>query len=146
MQVGEVKRLKELEPGRRSKRKPQAQERGRPRGCIAAATGPTKSAKRHLQGSANKKVRVRRCGRACRVQSVGEVDDWDKEIESGKPTLNAYLERFNGTSRREVLNAHLFTSIRQVRQTVEVWLIEYNTERPHQGLKFMTPVAYRQSA
>jgi putative transposase len=80
------------------------------------------------------------------VQSVGEVDDWDKEIESGKPTLNAYLERFNGTSRREVLNANIFSSLAQVRRVVEVWLIEYNTERPHQRLKFMTPVAYRQSA
>jgi len=67
-------------------------------------------------------------------------------IEPGKPTQNAYIERFNGTFRREVLDAHIFTSIRQVRQVVEEWLMEYNTERPHQGLKFMTPVEYRQAA
>ncbi|KAB7725615.1 transposase, partial [Rudanella paleaurantiibacter] len=26
------------------------------------------------------------------------------------------------------------------------WLVEYNTERPHQALRFMTPVEYRQAA
>lgn len=81
------------------------------------------------------------------------LQDWclDKEvslhwIEPGKPTQNAYIERFNGTFRREVLDAHIFTSIRQVRQIVAGWLVEYNTERPHQALKFMTPVEYRQAA
>ncbi|WP_461114596.1 integrase core domain-containing protein [Spirosoma jeollabukense] len=52
------------------------------------------------------------------------------------------MERFNGTFRREVIDAHVFRSIRQVRRVVEEWLMEYNTERPHQALKFMTPVEY----
>ncbi len=81
------------------------------------------------------------------------LQDWCKDqtielcwIEPGKPTQNAYIERFNGTFRREVLDAHIFASIRQVRQTVDAWLVEYNTERPHQALQFMTPVEYRQAA
>lgn len=81
------------------------------------------------------------------------LQDWCKGqsielcwIEPGKPTQNAYIERFNGTFRREVLDAHIFTSIHQVRQTVADWLVEYNTERPHQALKFMTPIEYRQAA
>jgi putative transposase len=81
------------------------------------------------------------------------LQDWCQDqsidlcwIEPGKPTQNAYIERFNGTFRREVLDAHIFTSIGQVRQVVEVWLVEYNTERPHQALQFMTPVEYRQAA
>ncbi|WP_082111580.1 integrase core domain-containing protein [Spirosoma radiotolerans] len=65
---------------------------------------------------------------------------------SGNPTQNAYIERFNGTFRREVLDAHIFTSTRQVRRVVDEWLVEYNTERPQQALKFMTPVEYRQAA
>lgn len=78
------------------------------------------------------------------------LQDWCSEkesglhwIELGKPTQNAYIERFNGTFRREVLDAHFFTSNRQVRRVVDKWLLEYNTERPHQALKFMTPVEYR---
>ena len=81
------------------------------------------------------------------------LQDWCKDqpielcwIEPGKPTQNAYIERFNGTFRREVLDAHIFTSIRQVRCMVNEWLVEYNTERPHQALKFMTPAEYRQAA
>jgi putative transposase len=81
------------------------------------------------------------------------LQDWCKDqeiklcwIEPGKPTQNAFIERFNGTFRREVLDAHIFTSIRQVRQTVAAWLEEYNMERPHQALQFMTPVEYRQAA
>ncbi|MFC5413190.1 integrase core domain-containing protein [Larkinella bovis] len=80
------------------------------------------------------------------------LQDWctDKKvelcwIELGKPTQNAYIERFNGTFRREVLDAHIFTSIRQVRRIVDEWLIEYNTERPHQALQFMTAPAARAS-
>lgn len=66
-------------------------------------------------------------------------------IEPGKPTQNAYIERFNGTFRREVLNANTFSNLAQVRRSVDAWLLEYNTERPHQALKFMTPVEYRQA-
>ncbi|MBD2699150.1 transposase [Spirosoma sp. BT702] len=29
---------------------------------------------------------------------------------------------------------------------VNEWLVEYNTERPHQALQFMRPVEYRQVA
>jgi len=86
------------------------------------------------------------------------LQDWcaDKKIilhwiEPGKPTQNrtggpAYIERFNGTFRREVVNANAFSNLAQVRRTVDAWLVEYNTERPHQALKFMTPVEYRQAA
>ena len=103
---------------------------------------------------------VDRYGRPERLRSdngpefISQVlQDWcaDKKvvlhwIEPGKPTQNAYIERFNGTFRREVLNANVFRNLAQVRQTVDAWLVEYNTERPHQALKFMTPVEYRQAA
>jgi putative transposase len=75
---------------------------------------------------------------------TNEVDlHW---IEPGKPTQNAYIERFNGTFRREVLNANVFSSLAQVRRTVADWLVEYNMVRPHQALEFMTPAEYRQAA
>ncbi len=34
----------------------------------------------------------------------------------------------------------------QGRQTVDTWLMQYNTERPHQSLEFIIPVEYRQVA
>jgi putative transposase len=37
-------------------------------------------------------------------------------IQSGKPTQNAYIERFNRTARHEWLDLHLFGSIKQTQQ------------------------------
>jgi putative transposase len=60
----------------------------------------------------------------------------------GKPTDNAFAESFNGRFRDECLNQHWFTTLEEVRQTVEGWRIEYNTERPHRALGQQTPAAW----
>jgi putative transposase len=60
----------------------------------------------------------------------------------GKPTDNAFAESFNGRFRDECLNQHWFASVEEVRQTVEAWRIEYNTERPHRALGQQTPAAW----
>ena len=60
----------------------------------------------------------------------------------GKPTDNAFAESFNGRFRDECLNLHWFASLEEVRQTVEAWRIEYNTERPHRALGQQTPAAW----
>jgi len=56
------------------------------------------------------------------------------------PWENGYKERFNGTLRREVLNAEWFTSIRQAQVVIETWLKQYNHIRPHQALNMRPPV------
>ena len=61
-------------------------------------------------------------------------------IYPGSPWENGYNERFNGTLRREVLNAEWFTSIRQAQIVIETWLKQYNHIRPHQALNMRSPV------
>jgi len=80
-------------------------------------------------------------GEWCEAQGI--VLHW---IQPGKPTQNAYVERFNGSFRREVLDAYLFTSLRQVRQLLTEWMHDYNTLRPHQALGFLTPMEFKQAA
>ena len=60
-------------------------------------------------------------------------------IEPGKPTQNAYIESFNGKLRDECLNANYFLSLADAREKIEAWRIEYNTERPHSSLGYLTP-------
>jgi putative transposase len=81
------------------------------------------------------------------------LSEWCKQldivlhwIQPGKPTQNAYIERFNGSFRRELLDAHLFRSLTHVRQLVDEWMHDYNTQRPHQTLNLMTPLEFKQAA
>ncbi len=60
-------------------------------------------------------------------------------IEPGKPQQNAYIESFNGKFRDECLNEHWFLSMRHAQQVIAAWRMEYNDERPHSSLGYLTP-------
>lgn len=63
-------------------------------------------------------------------------------IQPGRPMQNAYIERKNGSMRRELLNAYLFNSLAEVRAMSEEWRTDYNTERPHKSLGYLSPLKY----
>ncbi|GIV29794.1 MAG: transposase [Bacteroidia bacterium] len=75
-----------------------------------------------------------------------KLDHWCKEnkvtltfIQPGKPMQNGYVERCNGSIRKELLNAYVFKSLSEVRQKAEEWMMDYNFNRPHKALNYQTP-------
>ncbi len=48
--------------------------------------------------------------------------------------MNAYVERLNGSIRREALDHFLLFSEKQVRKIVKEYVEYYNHQRPHQGI------------
>lgn len=62
------------------------------------------------------------------------------QIYPGSPWENGYNERFNGTLRREILNAEWFSTIKQAKTVIGKWLRQYNHIRPHQALNMRPPV------
>ncbi|MGI9481366.1 MAG: IS3 family transposase [Hyphomicrobiales bacterium] len=62
------------------------------------------------------------------------------QIYPGSPWENGYDERFNGTLRREVLNAEWFHTTKQAQIVINTWLKQYNQIRPHQALNMRPPV------
>jgi len=60
----------------------------------------------------------------------------------GKPTDNAFVESGSGHFRAECLDQHWFAELSEARPIIKAWRIEYNTERPHQALKYGTPTEF----
>jgi len=63
-------------------------------------------------------------------------------IRPGKPIENAYAESFIGRLRDECLNENWFISLRDARDIIESWRIDYNNGRPHSSLGGLTPNEY----
>ena len=71
----------------------------------------------------------------------------DKSIEwikilKGKPQHNAIIERFNKTFREDILDAYKFFSFDHIRGITSNWIKNYNDDRPHEPLNYITPNEY----
>jgi transposase InsO family protein len=61
--------------------------------------------------------------------------------EPESPNQNGKVERFHGTFRPEFLDAaEPFTCIQDAQAAVDGWVVDYNTDRPHQALDDTVPV------
>jgi putative transposase len=63
-------------------------------------------------------------------------------IAPGKPVQNAFAESFIGRLRDELLNETLFRSLPHTRAMLEAWRTDYNHNRPHSRLGWMTPAVF----
>jgi len=65
-------------------------------------------------------------------------------IQPGRPMQIGFIERFNGSYRKGVLDMYVFRNLTEVREHTERWLHQHNKEIPHTSLNGLTPVEYRQ--
>jgi len=82
---------------------------------------------------------------------AGLTEEWSKMhkitfhyIQPGKPTQNAFVERFNGTYRRHVLDAYLFETLNDAREITETFAHDYNNHRPHDSLGGLPPIMFKE--
>ena len=80
------------------------------------------------------------------------VVDWLKEqgveavfIEKASPQQNPFIERFNGTMRRDLLNVEEMDNVTEAQVLVNSFNEEYNHVRPHRALNMMTPHNFAES-
>lgn len=64
-------------------------------------------------------------------------------IDPGSPWQNGFRESFHGRFRDEFLYETLFASVAEARVLCETFRREYNEERPHQSLGYLTPQEYK---
>lgn len=63
-------------------------------------------------------------------------------ISPGSPWENGYAESFHSKLMDEFLSREQFTSVNQARCLTLAWREDYNHERPHSSLGYLTPAEY----
>lgn len=73
---------------------------------------------------------------------LAHVDVKTLYIEPGSPWQNGYAESFHSRFRDEFLAMEQFESLREARIRTRDWKEDYNTQRPHSSLGYMTPAEF----
>ncbi len=63
-------------------------------------------------------------------------------IAPGSPWENGYVESFHSKLRDEILGLELFESVSAARRQTAAWREDYNHQRPHSSLGYVTPVEF----
>lgn len=64
------------------------------------------------------------------------------KTQKGKPMQNGYIERFNGSYRKGVLDSYIFQTKQQVQEETDIWMDDYNNNHPHESLGDRTPLEF----
>ena len=97
-------------------------ERGQPR-AIRCDNGPELTSRHFLAWGIDRKIDV-------------------VHIQPGKPTQNAYVESFHGRLREECLQVSWFQNLFDARRKITDWRHDYNEQRPHSSLNYLTPAEF----
>jgi putative transposase len=97
-------------------------ERGQP-GSIRCDNGPEFTSRHFLAWGVEQKIEV-------------------VHIQPGKPTQNGRVESFHARLRKECLNVSWFQNLFDAKRKIAGWRTEYNEERPHSSLRYLTPTEF----
>ena len=64
-------------------------------------------------------------------------------VAPGSPWENGYAEAFHSRLRDEFLNMEVFASVKEAQALANLWRSDYNHERPHSSLGYLTPIEFR---
>lgn len=73
---------------------------------------------------------------------LDEIEVQTLYIEPGSPWENGYAESFFSRLRDELLNCEEFVNLREARWHAQSWQEDYNQQRPHSSLGYLTPSEY----
>lgn len=77
------------------------------------------------------------------IENLKALEVETLHIAPGSPWQNGYCESFNGKLRDELLNGEVFYTLKEAQVILEQFRKEYNTERPHSSLGYLTPCEFK---
>ena len=66
-------------------------------------------------------------------------------IDPGSPWQNGHIESFHSRFRDECLNREMLLILREARVVIAAWRQQYNRERPHSRLGYLSPEDFIQT-